>query len=138
MKNLQISVSKALLVGALATGMLLGSASADTTTSAPGYTGFSEPIFLASTDFKGIHPNKPHVVYERQSKNHSFVQVEKKSPASLVLFSGKPPYNRHSVKQHELEKVQFARLEESTGVVKHKHSLYRGWQGKRPPYRRNW
>ncbi len=134
MKYLQTTVTKVLLAGALATGMFVtGSVSADTAGSGAAYL---NTMLLASTDFKGEHPNNPHVVYERRTENKQLVRAEGKSGVSLVSFRGKPPYNRHTTKMHELEKVQFARLEEG-GAAKHEHNIYRGSQGMHPPYKRN-
>ncbi len=135
MKKLSMTISKVLLVSALSAGMFVtGSAIADTADLAPGY---SDAIFLASTNFKGQHPGMPHVVYERQGKADQSVNAEDRVAVPLADFRGKPPYKRHTEKQH-LEKVQFARFEEGSGVADHQHDIYRGSQGKRPPYKRNW
>jgi len=124
---------------AMGAGIIAGPASADPAGLTPGSSISSDAMLLASLDFKGIHPSEPHVVYERhQSEKDQFARGESKPDAVPVMFSGKPPYNRHTVKKHELEKVQFARLEEQAEVTKHEHNIYHGALGIRPPYKRNW
>ncbi len=136
MKKSQTSVTRALLTSVLAAGAVVfaGSASADPAGLTPGYTGSSDTIFLASTDFKGEHRYTSHVAYERKAPS---ARLEDKSGKIPVVFKGKPPYKRHTVKYHQLEKVQFARFEEKPGITKSEHrSMYYGG-AQRPPYRRN-
>lgn len=135
MKKLPMTIRKVLLVSALSTGIFAtGLASADTEDLA---TGYSDVIFLASTDYKGQHPSKPHVVYERQKKNSLPARAEDKSAVPIADFGGKPPYKRHTEKQH-LEKVQLANFKKDSTATKHQHDIYRGPKGIRPPYKRNW
>ncbi len=141
MKKSYTNVIKALLSSVLAigAGITAGAVSADPAGLTPGDS-VSSNLILASTDFKGIHPTKAHVAFEQQSKTNPSAQVGVIPGATPVIFKGKPPYNRHIVKQEQLEKVQFSRFEEQDEATKHEHKMYQyhGAQGKRPPYKRNW
>lgn len=140
MKKSQTSVIRTLFVSVLSVGLYAsaGAVSADTMAAMPGYTGSSDVTLLASTDFKGEHRYTSHTAYERHSEKNHQAKFERKSGVVPVVFKGKPPYNRHLVHRQPLEKVQFARFEEGKGINKaSRHSIYRGSQGQRPPYRRN-
>jgi len=136
MKNSRTSVTRVLLASVLAVGAFAftGSASADPAGLPPGYAGPSDVMLLASTDFKGEHRYTSHVAYERKDLP---AQLEGKSVAVPVILRGKPPYNRHTAKYHQLEKVQFARFEEMPGVTKDEHRSIYSYGTQRPPYKRN-
>ena len=52
---------------------------------------------------------------------------------------GKAPFRNTQQNKEQLEKAQFARLEEKSGEARDENkSMYHGVQGKHPPYRRNW
>ena len=57
---------------------------------------------------------------------------------AAVNLKGRPPYKRHVANSQQLEKAQFFRFEEKSGVAKDGHkSMYHGARGKHPPYSRN-
>ena len=66
------------------------------------------------------------------------------SHSGVILYAwsktgGKPPFQNTQQNKGQLEKAQFARLEEKSGeAMDENKSLYHGVQGKHPPYRRNW
>jgi len=136
MKKSQVTIIKAFLASVFIAGMGVFSAAVLAEPVAAN-TESIDGVLLASTDFKGAHRYTTHTAYERHFEKNQLVQVDDQWGVVPVLFKGKPPYNRHLAEQKSLEKAQFAQLEDGAGVVSAAHyCIYRGAQGKRPPYKR--
>ncbi len=134
MKKLYISVTTAFLTSLLVvagTSLPVSNASADT-------VDFAASILLASTDYKGIHPSQSHLAFQRRASEQT-VQLENNRNSGAVMLKGKPPYNRHTPMQHELEKAQLVEFNKKIDNPLHeRHDIYRGAAGKYPPYKRSW
>ncbi len=92
-------------------------------------------LLVAAASFKGEHPGTTHPAYENSKGD---IQSEAVTVNTRVNMRGSPPYSRHLMHNKQLEKVQFARFEETSVVSeKQRNPIYRGSQGLRPPYKRN-
>jgi hypothetical protein len=131
MKHTDFFSKKCLLASAISTVLvfLSGSVIADT-------AGVNASGNSTSTHLNAKPPVHRHVT-KQQQENITIEQLNATTGAVTLGYKGKPPFSRTSSKQKALEKVQFARFEETGISVNDKvldtsHKL----KGSRPPFNR--